>query len=312
MQLACILHRYIKQCNFMANTATMDTHFESQKNMKAGGYTLIITVCLLLLFIYVKWSAPALPAPVLDEGIEVNLGNSDAGLGTDQPYEPGPPAPQEQQEYTPPKAAVAENNDAKDVETDDAEEEAPVVKKPPVVKPEATKIPEKEVANKPVKATQPAVTAAPTPPRPKAVFKGVNGTGTGGNEADSYKKGGNEGIAGGRGDQGRPGGDPNSKNYEGSGGRGNSGVSISRGLQGRRMTSLPSFEDEFNENAKVAVDIRVDETGRVTSAVYQPRGSTTASQAFKTIAIRKAMQIKFNAGTEESMGTIIFNFRLRN
>ena len=296
----------------MVNTAIMDLHFESQKNIRAGSYTLTICVLLLLLFVFVKWSAPTTPAPSLDEGIEVNLGNSDAGLGTDQPYEPGPPAPQDQQTYTPPKAAVAENNDMKDVETNDAEEDAPVVKKPPVTKPEATKLPEKEVANKPVKATQPAVAPTPAPPKPKAVFRGVNGTGTGGNEADSYKKGGNEGIAGGRGDQGRPGGDPNSKNYEGAGGRGNSGVSISRGLQGRSFRSLPSFEDEFNENAKVAVDIKVDETGKVTSAVYQPRGSTTASQSFKTIAIRKAMQIKFNAGGEESMGTIVFNFRLKN
>jgi hypothetical protein len=295
----------------MANAATMDFHFESQKNMRAGGYTLAICACLLLIFILVKFSTPAMPAPPLDEGIEVNLGSSDAGLGTDQPYEPGTPAPEEQQTYTPPKAAVAVNEDMKDVETDDREEDAPVVKKPPVTKPEATRIPDKEVANKPVKAAQPAV-AAPAPPKPKAVFRGVSGTGTGGNEADSYKKGRNEGIAGGRGDQGRPGGDPNSKNYEGAGGRGNSGVSISRGLQGRRMTSLPSFEDEFNEKAKVAVDIKVDGDGKVISAVYQPRGSTTASQALKTIAIRKAMQIKFNAGAEESMGTIIFNFSLRN
>jgi len=207
-----------------------------------------------------------------------------------------------------------ENNAAKDVETDDANpEDAPVVKKPPVVKPEATKIAEKEpMKTKPVKTTTPVTEPVPAPPKPKAVFKGVNGTGTGGNEADTYKKGGNEGIAGGRGDQGKPGGDPNSKNYEGNGGRGNSGVSISHGLEGRRFITLPSFEDEFNENAKVAVDIRVDETGKVTSAVYQPRGSTTANSSLKSIAIRKAMQIKLNSGSEESMGTIVFNFKLRN
>jgi len=139
----------------------------------------------------------------------------------------------------------------------------------------------------------------------------VNGTGTGGNDADSYKKGGNEGIKGGSGDQGQPGGNPDSKNYTG-GGRGNSGVAISRGLQGRHMTRLPSFEDDFNENAKVAVDIRVDAGGSVISAVYQPRGSTTSDNAMKTIAIRKAMQVKFNSGGDESVGTIVFNFKLRN
>ena len=78
------------------------------------------------------------------------------------------------------------------------------------------------------------------------------------------------------------------------------------------MTSFPSFEDEFNSNEKVAVDIKVDESGKVISAVYQPRGSTTSNGNFKSIAIRKAMQIRFNTGGEESMGTIVFDFKLHN
>lgn len=297
----------------MVNAYQMTQHFESQKNIKAGSYTLIICVSLLLIFLFVKWTVPTFPQPAIEEGLEVNLGSSDAGLGTDQPYEPGLPAPREQERYIQPKATVSENTNVKDVETDDREEDAPAVKKPPVIKPDATKLPENDIVkNKPVKMVEPVPTQAPPAPKPKAVFKGSTGTGTGGNDADSYKRGGNEGIAGGKGDQGKPGGDPNSKNYEGSGGRGNSPVSISRGLQGRRITGLPSFEDEFNENAKVAMDIKVDENGKVVSAAYQPRGSTTSAASLKAIATRKAMQIKFNPGSEESLGTIIFNFRLQN
>lgn len=289
------------------------THtFENQKNMRAGAYTTAICACLLLIFFFVKWNVPEFPQPVLDEGMEVNLGSSDAGLGDDQPFEPGSPSPKEQQQFTPPQPVQQAPEALKDVETDDREEDAPVVKKPPVVKPEATKIPEKEVVKSVPKKTEPVATPAPPAPKPKAVFRGATGTGTGGNEAESYKKGGSEGIAGGKGDQGKPGGDPNSKNYEGSGGAGKSGVSISRGLAGRRLTNLPSFEDDFNENAKVAVDIRVDETGKVTSAVYQPRGSTTGNAAMKAIATRKAMQIRLNDTGEESFGTIVFNFRLKN
>ena len=297
----------------MVNTLQMTDNFESKKNIRAGSYTLLICICLLIIFFFVKWTTPAFPQPLIDEGIEVNLGSSDAGLGTDQPLEPGHPAPQEHVKYTPPKATVAENSHVKEVETDDNKnEDAPVIKKPPVVTPEATKITEKEVVKtKPAKAVLPVENPVPAAPKPKAVFKGVNGTGTGGNEATTYKKGGSEGITSGKGDQGKPGGDPNSKNYEG-GGRGNSGVAISRGLQGRHFTSLPSFEDEFNENAKVAVNIRVDETGKVISAVYEPRGSTTSDATLKSIANRKAMQIKFNAGEEETSGTIIFNFKLKN
>jgi hypothetical protein len=226
---------------------------------------------------------------------------------------PESPAPSNQPQYSPPKTSAVAAEDTRDVETDDSEEEAPVVKKPEVKKPNATKIPEKEVAAKPTnKPAVPVTNPAPAPPKPKAVFKGVAGTGTGGNEADSYKKGGNQGIAGGVGDQGKPGGDPNSTNYEGSGGSGKSGVSISRGLTGRRIASTPSFEDDFNENAKVALDIRIDAAGRVVSAVYQPRGSTTSNSNLKAIAVRKAMQLKFTAGSEEQVGTIIFNFRLKS
>lgn len=299
----------------MANITPMQhEQFESKKNLQAGGYTAVICILMLVIFLFVRWTLPTPPVMPQDEGIEVNLGNSDQGLGEDQPFLPGQPSPQDQQSYTPPKQVVAqEAEDAKDVETDDKNEDAPEIKKPPVTKPKAEKIPEKDVVkNTPKKVTEPVTNPTPPAPKPKAVFKGVNGTGTGGNEADTYKKGGNQGVAGGTGDQGRPGGDPDSKNYTGPGGRGNSGVSISRGLQGRKITKLPSFQDDFNENAKVAVDIRVDASGSVTSALYQPRGSTTADGTMKAIAIRKAMQIKFNSGGTESMGTIVFNFKLHN
>lgn len=291
----------------------MTANFETEKNLRAGGYTASVIGALLLILFFVRWSLPVVPPPVMDDGIEVNLGNSDEGLGDDQPMSPESPAPASQPQYTPPKAAAAAAEEQKDVETDDTEEDAPVVKKPEKAKPTATKIPEKETAEKP-KSTpaKPVLNPVPAPPKPKAVFKGVSGNGTGGNEADTYKKGGNQGIAGGTGDQGKPGGDPDSKNYTGNGGSGKSGVSISRGLSGRKIISTPSFEDDFNENAKVAVDIRVDEAGKVISAVFQPRGSTTSNPTLKAIANRKAMLLKLNPGSEEQVGTIIFNFRLKS
>lgn len=293
----------------------MTDRFESQKNIKAGGYTALVCVLLLILFFVVSWTLPVETPPVVEEGIEVNLGNSDQGLGDKQPFNPGSPSPEDHEKYTPPKAAPVVKEAVKDVETDDNnKEEAPVIKKPPVTKPNATKIPDKEIAKtKPPKAVkQPDPTPAPPPrPQPKALMKGINGTGTGGNEADHYQKGGSEGIAGGTGDQGRPGGNPDSKNYTG-GGRGNGGVTISRGLAGRGIVGTPSFTDDFNENAKVAVDVHVDGNGTVTDADYQPRGSTTSNGNMKAIALRKARQVKFNSTGNESVGTIIFNFKIHN
>jgi hypothetical protein len=246
--------------------------------------------------------------------MEVNLGNSDKGLGTDQPYLPGQPSAEDKEKYTPPKQAVVEKEPVKDVETDDNnKEEAPVVKKAVVTKPDATKIPDKEIVKKAVKPVkQPETLPTPPKPHPKAVFHGVNGTGTGGNNADDFKPGGNQGIAGGKGDQGAPGGDPNATNYTGGAGHGNSGVVISRGLSGRHITGMPSFTDDFNENAKIAVDIHVDANGNVTDADYQPRGSTSGDASLIAIAKRKARLVKFNSGDDESVGTLVFNFRVHN
>ncbi len=286
--------------------------FEARKNRLALLYTGMICGLLILLLLLVSWNHPQIIPPVVEEGIEVNLGNSDQGLGDKQPFLPGKPSAKDQEKYTPPKPAPVEKTAYKDVETDDKQkEDAPAVVKPPVTKPEATKIPDKEIAKKnPPKVVQAVVQASPAPPRPKAVFHGTAGTGTGGNDADQYKPGGNQGIAGGKGDQGAPGGDPDSKNYKG-GGNGNGLVKISRGLQGRSIRKLPSFTDDFSDNAKVAVDIHVDASGNVTSAEYQPRGSTTSDASMKSIALAKARQIRFNDGSDESVGTIVFDFKVR-
>lgn len=288
-----------------------EQEFNARKNRKAGLYTLLICGCILALLLLVSWNLPAAAVPP-EEGLEVNLGNNDKGLGSDQPFLPNDPAAKDQEKYTPPKTVAATKEALKDVETDDKDPDpAPAVKQPPVTKPDATKIPDKDLAVKaPRKTVQPAVNPTPMPPKPKAVFSGVKGTGTGGNDADHFKAGGNQGIAGGKGDQGAPGGDPNSTNYAG-GGHGN-GIAIARGLQGRRIVSTPSFTDEFNENAKVAVDIHIDATGKVVSAEYQAHGSTTSDAGLKAIALKKAYLVKFNGGSDESVGTIEFNFRLRN
>lgn len=291
---------------------TKEHEFNARKNREAGLYTLLICGVLITMLLLVSWDLPFNPPAPVEEGLEVNLGNSDQGLGNDQPFLPNDPSKQDQEKYTPPKTVSPTKEALKDVETDDKDPDpAPAVKQPPVTKPEAKKIPDKDLTVKtPHKTVQPAVNPTPAPPKPKAVFHGVNGDGTGGNDADHFKPGGNQGIAGGKGDQGKPGGDPNSTNYTG-GGHGN-GIAIAHGLQGRRISSTPEFTDEFNDNAKVAVDITVDASGNVTSAEYQAKGSTTSDANMKSIAIRKARQVKFNNGSDESSGTLIFNFRLKN
>ncbi|NBO59175.1 MAG: hypothetical protein EBU73_09630, partial [Chitinophagia bacterium] len=98
-------------------------------------------------------------------------------------------------------------------------------------------------------------------------------------------------------------------------GIGSGGLSIVRGLQGRKISRYPSFVDEFNENAKVAVDVRVDQNGNVVGVNIQPRGTTTGNSAIKNIALQKAKLLKFTAnadGADEEVGTVVFVFRVRD
>jgi hypothetical protein len=282
----------------------MPDAFERQKNTKASVITAGIAGGILLLAILIKWPLPTVPPPIADEGIEINLGSGDQGFGSDQPKLPGDPAPAQQVAYTPPQAAPAREEAVKDVETDDKETDAPVITKPVNPKPNATKI---DAPNKPAKATQTTtqpVAATPAPPKPKAVLgRTVGGSGNGGNGADSYERGGNQGIAGGTGDQGRPGGNPNGTAYTGT--PKNFGV---------KVLNIPqqSFEDDFNQNAKIAVEIQVDETGRITSAVLTSKGSTgTATPEMKSTALRLARQLKMGSSDGGQKGIVVFDFKVR-
>lgn len=279
----------------------MSAEFERQKNIKASVLTAAIAGSLLFIFIWVKMSIPQHEVPVADEYIEVNLGSGDEGLGTDQPLLPGDPAPAQQVSYTPPQPTPSREEAVKDAASENENShEAPPVIKPAVSKPEATKINSESKTIK-SKSTNPQPVVTQAPPQPKAVLgRTVGGSGNGGNGADTYKPGGNEGVAGGSGDQGRPGGDPNGRNYSGT--PKNFGV---------KVLSIPnqSFEDDFNQNAKVAMDIVVDENGKVISATFQPKGSTTSDRRYIEIAERNAKKLKLVANGGQR-GTVIFNFKV--
>ncbi|MFN2457582.1 MAG: hypothetical protein ABR502_05225 [Chitinophagaceae bacterium] len=285
----------------MNNSISMSAEFEKQKKVRASAITFGTAGSLLLLFILIKWPLPNLTQPVIQDFIEVNLGSGDQGFGPDQPMLPGEPAQAEQMAYQPPQPVQSRVDNAKDVETDDRpDNDAPAIRRPAVVNPNATKI---DNDNKVVRTNNPQPVVTQAPPRPKAVLgRTVGGNGNGGNGADRYERGGNEGIAGGSGDQGRPGGDPNGRDYTGP--RKNFGVRV---LQ----ISNQSFEDEFNENAKVAMDVMADASGKVTSASYQPRGSTTSTRQYIEIARRSAFQLKLGSSDGGQKGTVIFNFKVR-
>lgn len=288
----------------------MARRVEQDNKAKAGGITAVVLSVVLAMLLLISWKVAPLEEPLLDEGIEVNLGNSDFGLGDIPPMVPGDPAPEAGEPVAAaPPASVPEPAPAETEEDNDDADAVVLPKKQPttVAKPKAA-TPQPVTTPKP--SPQPP---APAPPKPKATMGSyAGGQGTGGNSQDAFNNVRNQGIAGGTGDQGKANGNINSDNYNGNGGRGNSGVAITKGLTGRSIVRFPSFEDDFNENARIAMNLRVDENGKVISAEYSASGSTSSNTKLKEIAKRKALSLKFNDGEGESIGTVVFNFRLKN
>jgi hypothetical protein len=288
----------------------MARRIEQDYKAKAGGITAVVISVVFALLLLISWKVAPPEEPLLDEGIEVNLGNSDFGLGDIPPMVPGDPAPEagEMVASTPPVSMPEPAPAETDEDNNDADAVVLPKKQPTtVVKPKAAT---PQPVSTPKPSPQPP---APAPPKPKATMGSyAGGQGTGGNSQDAFNNLRNQGIAGGTGDQGKANGNINSDNYNGNGGKGNSGVAITKGLTGRSIIRFPSFEDDFNENARIAMNLKVDENGNVISAEYSASGSTSSNTKLKEIAKRKALSLKFNEGEGESIGTVVFNFRLKN
>lgn len=319
---------------------------EKSKNIQASLLTLFTCAAIGLFFFFTHWTLQPSPPPVLDSGIEVNLGYGDEGFGDIAPLVPGDPAPDIMASAEESAAPMMEEEAMETANRSNniASEEVAVHKE--VVRNEEKNVPVIKTTSKPKSTTRPAKavekltateapkkktttaarTTATTTPRtatrtasgsgtsrtaqPKAVYRG--GTGTGGNRADSYNGVTSQGITGGRGDQGRANGNLTSDSYRGNGGTGTSGVSIREGLSGRRIVAYPSLSDKFDQNARVAVKIVVDAAGNVTSASINPKGTTTTSSNIRNIAVRKAKQLRLSKSTAKvQTGTILFNFRLK-
>ena len=279
----------------------MQEGFEKQKNVKASAVTLATAGLLLLIMILIKWPIPVIEAAPEMEYLEVNLGNGDLGSGDDQPLLPGEPAPSQQVAYNPPVPVRSVADNAKQIETDDLNTDAPAIRQPATNNTTATKIDNENRTVKTKTTTSPVV--SPAPPKPRAVLgRTTGGTGNGGNGADTYKPGSGEGIAGGEGDQGRVGGVPGGKDYTGT--PKNFGVRV---LQ----ISNQSFEDDFNENAKVAMEVTADANGKVTSAVFNLKNSTSNSRKHIDIAKRKAFDLKLGSSDGGQKGIVVFNFKVK-
>lgn len=275
-------------------------------------YTLMCIGLFLIFAIFYTWPMHVPPTPVVADLIDVNLGNEQEGMGNIQPLVKGERAPDNQSVASHQSARKVKEEPSQNVKAD--EEKTPNVDAAPVVKTEKknekAKIVNKEASTKISRNINPSpiVNPHPAPPKPKIpLYKG--GTGNGGNGATEDNGYRNQGYKPGNGDAGSPDGKPDAYGNSPGGG---SGMSVIRGLSGRRPIHFPNMQGDFNENAKVYVDIKVNASGTVTSASIA-KGTTTSNVTLRNIAIEKARQLKFPAAQSDiENGTILFNFVLKS
>lgn len=250
---------------------------EDKNKIISGSVTALIFGLILVICLAFGYDPPDPPIP--EEGVEVNLGNSDFGSGNN-------PIPDASEASSAPRPASA----TEQVLTQKTESTTPI---PSSEKPSTAK----------TQNTTPTTTK-PEPPKEPEINKNALFSGS----KKSNSNGGSEGKTYGGGNQGKEGGDPNSNRYDGAPGNGGNGFS----LTGRSAKALPSPTKNGNKEGKVVVKIWVDREGNVTQVDAPAKGSTLTDAAYVSQAKSAAKRAKFSAkedAPEVQTGTITYVFR---
>ncbi len=301
-----------------------------------GSVIFHLLVLVLLIFFGLK------TIPQQEEGILVNLGNVQTGLGEIEPPKASTQPTTSEPKTTPPPPTPKEKSVPKTEETVKTQDydEAPEIKSAEQKKKEEEerlkkiqeekerKIQEEKDRKEREEAERIAKAEAEAKRKAEAEKKAReeaerkkreeqqriadearNNVGSAFGKSNSNST--SEGDAGGSGNQGYVTGDPNSKNRTGSG-LGNSGSGFD--LTGRSLVgSLPQPSYSIQEEGIVVVQVTVNKYGQVVSAEYQLKGSTTQNSTLKKAAIDAAKKAKFNSDPNAAAfqkGTITYHFVL--
>lgn len=246
--------------------------------------TLLVHALIVLALFLMAFRTP-LPLPG-EEGVEVDLGLYNQGMGQVQPEKPAVP-----EQAAPPKIQDNETSKSKDdVVTQDTEEAPSITTEKKKEPKEATEAKPKEQPETPETTTQQTVNQ-------RALFKG----------ADKSQDGGSEGVTGQPGDQGNPNGLAGVKKYDGQGGKGN-GPGYDLGGRGAKSLQRPS--KDFPEEGHIVVEIWVDREGNVVRTAIA-KGTDITNGEMRNMAMEAAKRSKFvgdPTAPEEQKGTITYTF----
>jgi colicin import membrane protein len=254
---------------------------------------------ILLLFLIFGFRTP-LPLPS-EQGILINFGDAESATGTKEPR-----LNEEQVHQSPPppaKEVVKETKPEEKVMTQE-HEEAPALS--------SAKKAEKKTETKKKEDPKPVVTKTETKPEEKKEEKPVVDTRAmyRGKKTDTEYSG-SEGVSQGTGNQGSPAGSEDATNRSLGSSAGNG---VSADLSGRNPVYLPTPEFDIQKEGIVKVEIQVDRSGKVVSAVPGVKGSTTLDSYLLDVAKRAALSSRFDNKQEAQYlqsGTITYIFKLK-
>lgn len=212
----------------------MTAAYSYNERKKAGLFTLVICVFLLLLFFIIKWNNLPATTPLIADEMLINLGNEAEGWGEEQPLTKGEPAPVDDAANRP---APAEQQQSVTPPAEDNNEDAAAV----------------TPAKQPVKSTpdKPAATTTeknqPVKQVPKLTYPGNNNTNPGNNktEDNDFKNQGKDKNK--DGDKGAVNGEKDSYGQNNSGSIG--GIDIKSG--NRKIKTVRPYK--FNGNLKKGI-----------------------------------------------------------
>ena len=253
--------------------------------------TLVIHLILFLIFLFV-----GLPymVPRPEQGITVNFGTSNVGMGEVQPETSGEqvtePIPDPQPEPTPPTETTPVEAQ-EDVLTQDTED-APEV--------EATENPTEKQPEEPKET--------PKEPEPEPTISDKLSNALNKFKSSSAQSGGSEGDDNQAGDKGQVNGTPDGGAYTG-GGTGNGDYQLGN----RKAVSRPKPNYTCQEEGKVVIDIKVDRNGKTINASVG-KGTTNTAECLTKQAIQAALKTKWQANPDaplEQFGKITYHFILK-
>ena len=325
----------------MANTIQINKRIKQEKKEKQDSFVLSLVlhiILLLLLLIPIMTATQKEPKPPKFAGIQVALGTPLAEIKTSQ--KSATSAPQEESQPSkskstskpkasakPAKATPVKQSKAKaekivsKVVTEKAElvavkerqavvskaEEKEAAKKATEAAKEAKRKAEEEAAEA---AEEAAKKAAKEEAKKKAAEKAAKKAAA---KKAAKSKFNNimqsSDAEAGEASKGNPLGHPDASVLEGlSKGKGSAGD----GLGSRTLLHAPEINDNTQKQGRVIINICVDKNGKVQSAEYTQKGSTTTDSHLISLATKSAKKYRFSESqVEEQCGEVIIDFKLK-